>query len=167
MTSKNLIAIILVITIASIGVLFSGVYSFSEDKTVIFENVKIQNLTSDYAINSTCDMYSVFVNVAKNYSSVKEADKAFIGYTEDDIGNILTDAKERFYDNPSEGLAGNIDPGIYQEYIKEKSLTVFTDKAIITNDINPELKGEVRKMLEYFTESNDMEDIIRQSMLVC
>ncbi len=130
-------------------------------------------VNSNYSINSKCEIYAAWIELSKNYDNLEDINEKFVGYTSEDVGEVLGKANLKFYgkdydfNNPPEGLAPYVDQSIYQEYVWNTSLTIFTERAMITNDINPDLKNDVRELLDLLTRMDDLESVLRQAILVC
>ena len=172
MVSKGLLIGVIVV-IVSIGIFgfYSTTASSTNDSSLIsFESIS-DVVFSSYSINSKCDMYNVYIDVAKDYDDLDSSFKAFSGVTEAEMWEVLGKAQEKFYDfDPEEykgGLGPNVDQGLVNQYILDISLDIMTERSMITNDINPDLKNDVRKFMGLYAEPKKLVSVINEASLVC
>ena len=158
----------LIVVVGVFGFYSTAASSTNDSSPVSFESIS-DLVFSSYSINSKCEMYNAWIDVARDYDDLKDANMAFGGVTEAEIWEVLGKAQEKFYVEPCDNcgdLGPNVDPDLYQEYIWNLSLDIFTDKTMITNDINPELEEDVREFLNILN-SKELVSVIHQASLVC
>lgn len=146
-----------VIIAVSLGVLLSvGEYSFSDDSLLAVEKAYTVIVPLNYSINSKCELYYAFVEHAKNRNSNQLDLPSFAGMAPEDNGLIVEYIQAKF--KGKDGIPSNEDDDddyeTNQEEIKEKIMTVLTDKIIITNDVNPKLKKDVRGLIDLMNTYN-------------
>ena len=156
----------LIVVVGVFGFYSTAASSTNDSSPVSFESIS-DVVFSSYSINSKCEMYNAWIDVAKKYDSLQKINQVFIGYTSEDIGLITMQAKEKFYPETTGGLTPHVDSSIYDEYVYDTSLTLFTERVMITNNVHPELEGEVRELLDLIATGDDLESVLRQAILVC
>lgn len=135
--------------LAAIGIISFLILSPSQD-IVIPDSIPEISL-SNYAINTKCQLYYKFYDTAWKYDDRQSMIQTFVGYTAEDIGKIMQEAKDKV----SQDTKGpNIDPSLLQSEVTQRSMKLFVEKTMSTNSINPKLESDVMEMLQWLNSLN-------------